>query len=271
MEVKIILHCHSTYSYDAKLTLRELRELFLEEGIQGVCMTEHVDKMTEEDASAFVKECEALSDSNFLFIPGFEVPYRLPRGEHAHVLMVGCKEFHSNYAPHIAALRPWTKSAAFVVLAHPVRNAFEVDPDLLAELDALEVWNQQYEGKRVPRVRSLRLLEELREQRPDLLAVGGVDFHRREHAGSPAITLDVGELTSLAVLEKLLAGAFRVHSDYTSFYGTMPNAPELVRKHRFDSFLSVMIISIGKTVNKLLAACGMSLPKGLKQLVRRRL
>lgn len=265
-EITGILHCHSRYSYDAKLTLSELRELCVARGVQFVCMTEHTDEMTPESARQFVEECTVLSDTQFRFIPGFEVPYR-----HAHILMIGCRNFIGRYAPDVAALKQWTAQASFVVLAHPVRNLFEVDDALLGELDALEVWNQQYEGKRVPRVRSLALFEELKEKKTTLVATGGVDLHRTEHLGTPLVTLNVGEFSEEAILDKLRTGAFTVHSDRTRFFGTLPNTEELKRAHRLESFVSVSIINLGKFVNKVLASLGLSFPKSFKEVIRRRL
>ena len=266
MEIKGILHAHSTYSYDAKLSLRELKELCIKNGVQFVCMTEHVDEMTPERAVDFVRECAVLTDETFCFIPGFEVPYKS-----AHILMIGMREFLGNYAPTIKVLKEWTDKASFVVLAHPVRNDFIVEKGLLQEIDALEVWNQQYEGKRVPRTRSILLLEKLREQKPLLIATGGVDFHRTEHFGTPFVTLSVESLNETAIIEKLTTGAFIVASPQATFYGTLPNAFEIMQKHRFDSFVSVSVIVLGKFVNKVLASLGLSLPKSLKQLIRKKL
>ncbi len=266
MQLTGIIHAHSTYSYDAKLSLSELRDACITRGIQFVCMTEHVDELTKERAAAFVKECESLSDDRFRFIPGFEVPYR-----RAHILMIGCRSFFKNYAPTMAELTPWVEATSFVVLAHPVRNDFDVDDGLLGAIDALEVWNQQYEGKRVPRTRSLQLLKELRQKKEFLFAIGGVDLHRTEHFGAPLVTLDVHELTESAILEKLKTGAFVVSSSQATFFGTIPNVEELIQKHRFECNLSVSIIVLGKFVNKVLAGLGLSFPKSLKQLVRRRL
>ncbi len=271
MEVTAIIHCHSKYSYDAKLSLRELRELCISKGVNVVCMTEHTDEMTPESAAAFVLECDALSDEKFRFIPGFEVPYKIENtGEHAHILMIGMRSFYERYAPTITALLPWVQEAEFVVLAHPVRNHFEVDPGLLQNIHAVEVWNQQYEGKRVPRTRSVALFEELKKRKPSLVATGGVDLHRTEHFGSPLVTLNVDSFTEHAIIEKLKDGAYTVHSSEAHFSGTMPNAKEL-RKHRLESAISVSIIVLGKFINKVLASLGLSFPKSLKQIVRKRL
>lgn len=266
MQVTGIIHCHSTYSYDAKMSLRELRELFVQNGIQFVCMTEHADELTKERAAAFVGECESLSDATFRFIPGFEVPYR-----RAHILMIGMRDFFGSYAPDLDALRVWTRHVPFVVLAHPVRNRFVVEDGLLDQIDALEVWNQQYEGKRVPRVRSLKLYDRLKRKKETLVAIGGIDFHRKEHFSAPLVHLDVESLDEETIIEKLKVGAFTVTSDRALMYGSLPNARELIAKHRFESHLSVTIIVLGKLVNKVLATFGLKLPKSLKERIRKRL
>lgn len=270
-EIRGILHCHSRYSYDGKLTLSELRDLSISRGVKFICMTEHTDDMTSEVARAFVRECDTLSDTTFKFIPGFEVPYQVDEatGNHAHVLMIGCREFFKPYAPDHATLREWSLHTPFVVLAHPVRNDFVVDPGLLEEIDALEVWNQQYEGKRVPRTRSLALLSDLRVKKPLLVATGGVDFHRIEHFGTPQISMSPDTFTEGAILEKLKTGAFTVHSERTQFYGSLPNIVEYTKEHTRESAISVGVIEAGKWVNKMLAEHNLKLPKWLKQWVRR--
>ncbi len=273
IEIRGILHCHSTYSYDGKMTLRELRDLCIKRGVQFICMTEHTDDMTADEARVFIRECDALSDTTFKFIPGFEVPYQVDEatGNHAHVLMIGCREFFKPYAPDHATLHEWSEHAAFVVLAHPVRNDFIVDPGLLHDIDALEVWNQQYEGKRVPRTRSLALLEDLRKEKQNLIATGGVDFHRIEHFGSPLVNLSPDTFTEGGIIEELKKGAFTVHSARTEFYGSLPNVATYMEQNRLESTLSVAIIDLGKWVNKTLAERNLRLPKWLRQVIRKRL
>lgn len=265
MELTGIIHSHSSYSYDAQMSLFEIKALCQKKGIQFVCMTEHTDELTPERAADFVRECGSLSDETFLFIPGFEVPY-----EHTHILMIGERIFSGTYAATIEALKKWTSSAPFVVLAHPVRNGFQVSDALLEEIDALEVWNQQYEGKCVPRTRSLHLFDTLRLKKPALVATGGVDFHRASHFGAPFITLNATVLSESDILEKLKIGAFRIHSDEASLYGILPNATALITLYRWKSLRSVWIITVGKWVNALLAQLGLRLPKQLTQFVRSR-
>ncbi len=265
MEIKGIIHAHSSYSYDAKMSLFEIKELCQKNGIQFVCMTEHTDALTPESATDFLRECDALSDESFLFVPGFEVPY-----DKAHILMIGARTFVSQYASTIETLKKWTDTGPFVVLAHPVRNQFQVSDALLAEIDALEVWNQQYEGKYVPRTRSLRLFDTLRNKKNSLVATGGIDMHRAPHFGAPFITLNATILSESDILEKLRIGAFRIHSKKASLYGVLPNATALIQLYWWQSIRSVWIITLGKWVNALLAQFGLRMPKSLTQFVRSR-
>lgn len=265
MEIKGFIHAHSTYSYDGKLSLLELRSECLRRGITFVCMTEHTDELTEERAEAFVAECSALSDERFIFIPGFEVPYK-----DAHVLMIGAKDFVCSFATTGEELRQWAVNASMVVLAHPVRNKFIVDDTLRDLIDGVEVWNQQYEGKRAPRVRSLKLYESMRTRHSELRATGGIDLHRRDHFGGPYTTLEVPQFTQEAIIKNLREGQYEVCAGRVEFTGTLPDVALCIKKSRIPSALSIVAVRMGKTVNAALARFGIALPRGLRSAIRSR-
>ena len=188
MKIKGVIHVHSKYSYDGKESLASLRNFLLSQGVQFCCLTEHTDKMTLDQARLFVQECKALSGSQFLFIPGFEVPYKVNAEgregalgykvnaegregalgcENAHILLVGCEVFLAQFA-NAEVLTTWSSKSALTILAHPVRNRFKVDATIESVIDGIEIWNQQYEGKYVPRVRSCQLLSRLSLVHPNL-------------------------------------------------------------------------------------------------------
>lgn len=264
MKITGVLHMHSTHSYDGKVSLTELKQLLVAEGISVACMSEHTDTLTEEAADAFVAECHALSDDSFLFIPGFEVPY-----QDAHILMFGCEEFLGRTA-NAQQLRAWREVAALVVLAHPVRNHFRLDEVMRDVVDGIEVWNQQYDGKRVPRVRSYELLTTLRKERARLIATGGLDLHRPEHLTFPRITLEVPSLRMDTVLTHIQSGAFDIVGRQVCVPARMDWAGIDQVSTVVQSRLSIIIIKLGKLLNKTLAAYGLALPKGLVRSIRSR-
>jgi hypothetical protein len=220
--------------------------------------------MTLEQAQLFVQECKMLSTSQFVFIPGFEVPYLK-----AHILLVGTEVFLGQYADG-EMLKTWSKASALTILAHPVRNAFVVDATMEEVIDGIEIWNQQYEGKLVPRQRSVRLLKALQKKNQGLLATGGLDFHRKEHFGSPLYTIDIQNLTAEAILSALKNGEYSFGRDGVSVSSTGLFKGDNTFKRKFQSVLSIAIIVLGKKTNALLAPCGIKLPKSLKQLIRSR-
>lgn len=262
MEIKGIVHVHTTYSYDGKVSLKELRDFLLERGISFCFVTEHTDFLTREQAQLFVQECRALSGSQFVFIPGFEVPYK-----DAHVLLLATELFLAQTAD-ASVLTQWAQSAGLTLLAHPVRNKFMVDDTLLSVIDGVEVWNQQYEGKKVPRPHSVALLQTLQEKKPALVATGGIDFHRKEHFGSPVYTVEVEHLTQEAIVSAFKDGAYvfgnkKIAVSSTGLWKGKGSIP-----HNSMSAYSIVLISTGKWVNKILAQYGLSLPKGLRQFIR---
>lgn len=262
MTYRGILHVHSTHSYDGTLSLAELKALLVEAGLSFACMTEHTDTLTPEAAAAFVDACRRASDEQFVFVPGFEVPYQT-----AHVLHIGAAHFHTPIATSPDDLAAWRRTTPLVVLAHPVRNRFAIDAALAGVIDGIEVWNQQYEGKAGPRPRSLTLLAAWRLKK-DLIATGGIDLHRAEHLGSPYTSVSLEALTEANIVAALSAGRYTFGHDTVTVDARATYAVSAAAYVK--SAAAVTVIAAGKRVNALLAACGLRLPKRLTRAIRGR-
>lgn len=268
---------HSTYSYDGKESLQTLRDFLMVNGVSFCCLTEHTDQMTLEQAQLFVQECKMLSTSQFVFIPGFEVPYKVnAKGKEgvlghrgAHILLVGTEVFLGQFADG-EMLKTWSRASALTILAHPVRNAFIVDETMEEVLDGVEIWNQQYEGKLAPRQRSVRLLKTLQKQNQLLLATCGLDFHRKEHFGSPLYTLDIQNLTYDLILSALKKGEYTFGREGVSVssLGFWKNDSSFTSK--LQSALSICVIVLGKKTNASLAFFGLRFSKQIKTFIRSR-
>lgn len=263
MDLRGVIHVHSTFSYDGKVTLTELRAQLTAAGYSFACMTEHTDELTLTKATEFVRECRALSDDTFVFIPGFEVPY-----QDAHVLHIGATDFISQTANR-AQLTLWRKVAPLVILAHPVRNRFHIDAALSDVLDGIEIWNAQYDGARIPRQRSIALYSrEAGKRTTPFLATGGIDYHRREHLTQPEVRLTVPVCSEETILQALKAGSFTVVG--TSYETEALQPIQLTSRQRVQSFISVRVIAVGKRVQATLSRFGVRLPKVLIAKIRAR-
>ncbi|MDC1205442.1 PHP domain-containing protein [Candidatus Pacebacteria bacterium] len=263
-----VVHMHSTYSYDGKVSLPDLKQLLMKEGISFACMTEHSNEMTKESATHFVEECRRLSDESFVFVPGFEVPYKDPKV--FHVLMIGATEFVCAYAHDAQALRAWASCAGLVVLPHPVRNKFQYDETLLDIADGVEIWNQQYDGKCVPRTGSYKLLQTLRKEKPSLFATGALDFHRVEHLTYPRYQIEVDAVSEASIIDALVKAkcTFGNHDHTINPTGDWEEANSVMV--RVSSIASTTIIYISKKISKGLAHLGLRFPKSIKRAIRSR-
>ena len=178
--------------------------------------------------------------------------------------MIGCEKFICDFASDASKLKEWARCALLVVLAHPVRNKFEVDKDLLEVINGIEIWNQQYEGKHAPRTRSVKLYNELVLKKLGLLRTGGLDLHRREHFGSPQTEVDAAALSGLAIVAALKLGSFTFGPQNIPAQGDW----EMSELDKRNSFLSVLVVNLGKKVNAALAVCGLKLPHSVAKAVR---
>ena len=212
-----IIHAHSRYSYDGTLSLEELRRLFISQGLQFACMTEHTDGLDPADAERFITACRATSDERFVFVPGFEVPYL---GN--HTLVVGTDRYYEGES----ALARWAADGALLIQAHPHRNGYRTDDFLREHLNGVEVWNSQYDGIHAPRLGARILHRQLATGRP-MTAYGALDLHRASHINGPRLELDARPDDSLgraALTEKDILTALRESRFHIRRGGTVLDA-----------------------------------------------
>ncbi len=261
MKIKGALHIHSNYSYDAKVTLQELRNLFIKEGLSFALMTEHTDEINKEQAERFIAECRHLSDDAFVFIPGFEVPYK-----NTHILMIGAAEFFEE--DQAEALNLFKNISTRVVLAHPHRNNYKIDSVLASVIDGVEIWNSQYDGKYVPRIKSIGLFKRLKKKSA-FSAFAGWDFHREEHAGGPLLVVEVLRNEESLILNEIKNGSFVIEGKISSLRSDASFVSGGGLFYSLFGLFLVGVISFGKRFNKILSKSGIKPPKNVRRIIRK--
>jgi hypothetical protein len=63
------------------------------------------------------------------------------------------------------------------VLAHPVLARYQIPDVVLDNIDGIEVWTGNYNTRYLPDPRSIRIVQELRRRRPEVVATVGLDQH----------------------------------------------------------------------------------------------
>src|SRR6185503_4686761 len=112
--------------------------------------------------------------------------------------------------------------AGFTIVAHPVLPDYVIPPEVLAGIDALEVWNAAYNTRFFPDFEAIRLLHRARRTRPDLVGTAGLDQHDCRNDRETRVILDADSADPMAELK---AGRFRNRGRTMEFAPSVPWSP----------------------------------------------
>jgi hypothetical protein len=168
------IHMHSDYSHDGKDSLETLRKTGLARGMNFVGMTDHAEDLIPEVFEEYKQHCAELSDNEIRFIPGLEFRFAGLKG--LHLLAINLREWITPKTPEEFFEQTRT-TAQFTVLAHPVLARYQIPQVVFDQIDAIEVWNGNYNTRYLPDPKSMKIVADLRKRRPNVVATVGLDQH----------------------------------------------------------------------------------------------
>ena len=168
------IHVHSDYSHDGHDPLAALRDFALEHGIGFLGLTDHAEDFDAEVFARFLAECRSCSDETVRLIPGLE--FRFAGHPGLHLLALGLTEWIEPHTPE-EFVRLTRGRAGLTIAAHPRLFRYRL-PDVVARgIDAIEIWNAVYNTRYLPDPRAIRLLQQVRRERPEVVGTAGLDQH----------------------------------------------------------------------------------------------
>lgn len=182
-----IIHAHSNYSHDGDASLEELRETFLDRGIQFAGMSEHAEDLSADLFDEYVRHCAAVSDSAVQLIPGLEFRFATHRG--VHLLALGLRHWiePQTIEEFFAQTR---RNARLTVFAHPILARYAPPEIVLKNIDAIEVWNTRYNTAHLPDFAAVRLLHTLLKRRATVIGTVGLDLHSLDDDSAIRLVVD---------------------------------------------------------------------------------
>ena len=209
MLIEGALHVHSNLSHDGQMTVEEVAAFYRMRGYHFVCMAEHSEDMDAAKLETLRRLAAAVSDEGFCMISGLE--YRV--SDALHIAGTGC-DILLDTSNAVAVARAIGSHGGFAVLAHPRTIAWNCPPALAEALHAVEVWNVRYDGKFLPQLQGLMLLNRLRCEHRGLQLAAGQDFHRLGGYYPLRVRMQVKKIDRESVLAGLLLGDYEVDSRY---------------------------------------------------------
>jgi hypothetical protein len=198
-----IIHVHSDYSHDGCDTLEHLGEVSHERGIGFIGLTDHAEDFNRARYEVYRSRCGAYRRPGVRLVPGLE--FRFAGFPGLHLLALDLREWIEPATPSefLALARG---RAGFTIVAHPVLPDYRIPPEVVAGIDAIEVWNAAYNTRYFPDFRAIRLLRRARRERPGLVGTAGLDQHDCRNDRETRVILDRPSEDPIAELK---AGRFR--------------------------------------------------------------
>ncbi len=192
-----IVHVHTHWSHDGRDSLPELALACRRRGIGFVGLTEHAEDLDASRWGEYVAACASASGEGVRLIPGLEFRFAGHKG--LHLLALGLARWHEPATPaeFVERVAP---DAGFTMVAHPVLTGHRVPDEVLAGVDALEVWNAAYNTRWLPDPRAVELLHQARRRRPAMVGVAGLDQHDSRNDRETRVRLLAEEADPLAAL-----------------------------------------------------------------------
>jgi hypothetical protein len=169
-----IIHIHSDYSHDGRDSLERLHDFAAERAVDFVAMTDHAEDLEGDGYEAYINHCRAVSSESVTIIPGLE--FRFAGYPGLHLLALGLTRWIEPQTPE-AFVQMTRGHARLTIVAHPILPAYQVPDSVRAGIDAIEVWNAAYNTRFLPDPKAIRLLQEIRGVRPQVVGTAGLDQH----------------------------------------------------------------------------------------------
>lgn len=197
--IRVLVHAHSIWSYDSKLTLANWVKLAHQLSLSAVLLSEHEETgWTPKRYADYVAACHAASTKDVKLIPGIEF-----NQDGFHLLCYGLRYFPLRPSSITQLADAVRAQGCWLCLAHPGKYQWRYPHSLLQVVDGVEVWNSKwiYDGTVGPHPRSVKLAQ-------GKVLLVGQDVHRLKHLSALYI-----ETATADILTDLLSGRYWIVLD----------------------------------------------------------
>jgi hypothetical protein len=206
-----IIHVHSSFSHDGHDSVEALRDFAKARGIGFIGLTDHAEDFDAHRYAEFSARCSEASNETVRIFPGLE--WRFSGYPGLHLLGLGLKRWIEPKTP-ADFIHQTGGNATLTIVAHPILPGYRVPEEVLAGIDAIEVWNGNYNTRYLPDPKAIKLYHDVRIKRPDLVATVGPDQHDLRNDRRLRVVVSDSGAEPLAALR---SGRFTNRGPYMGF------------------------------------------------------
>jgi hypothetical protein len=207
--LKGAIHLHTDLSHDGILSIEALVEFLKSKGYDFIAITEHSYDVDDGSMLSLSEKAASLSTDDFTIIPGIE--FRC----HHDIDIMGFGVIRTcEYETPRKVIDHIKNCGGVAVWAHPSYRDYPVEKEWLEKLDGAEIWNQIHDTRYMPRDRSIRRYDELRNYDSNLMAYCGLDMHTANNFFFMSTEVKVQNNSLKEILAALKDGSFRTRSRY---------------------------------------------------------
>ena len=249
-------HCHSKKSYDGQYTYPQLRDIFIKNNLNFVCITEHIEYLDQDKIDAIIIECRQNSDGKFLFIPGIEM-------DEFVVYFIGIEHASIDFTSSKTIFESLSLVAKLCVFSHPIKAKYKYPQWLIELCDGVEIWNTKHDGVHYPRRQSLNLLNKVKQIKPNAVPIAGMDFHSISDLSPANIQLlKTGELTEDFIINEIKEGRYNICKD-------KEDIREITFIKRVFLWTRITLMDQAHLFHVFVSKKGFKVPKVIKRIARK--
>ena len=197
-----------------------------------------------------------LSSERFLLVPGLEI-------EDLNVLLLGINHI-AEYSSPLELAEQCREQGALIVFSHPVKCPAGPSAGIAPMLEGLEVWNTRYDGKIVPRAGNLKLFQEWKERKKNMIGLCGLDFHSTSDYTDVWMKVALKELSQEGLLRAMRTGDLQICKNGKRLPIQQPSASFALK-----SIVYRVVYDAAYAAFRTLRSVGINPPRQFKQLARK--
>ena len=223
--MKVDLHIHTNFSWDAFSSPKEVVDSAIEKGIDCICIVDH------NEVKGATEAMEYAFDKNILVIPGIEI-----LSLEGDILGINVKKIIPDFLAPEETIQEIKKQGGMAVIPHPFwpLSNLKNNREVLLSADAIEILNADM-------FRFINKKALAFSKKYDVAFTAGSDAHRAKFIGRAYLEIPQNNLSEKEVIEQIKNKTGQIKGGVLSFLERIENSLKVTPKKIFQYYYELRL------------------------------